>query len=101
MTAKSSRRVVIINNIKSDKIEQAIFILRGGSLGKPDSGIIKEAQDIIDEYVKKVGGKTLSSPPPPINSKVAKRQRINAGLLTVMVSAVLLSLVFLVRFLAG
>ena len=33
MTAKSSRRVVIINNIKSDRIEQAIFILRGTRTG--------------------------------------------------------------------
>lgn len=96
MTAKSSRRVVIINNIKSDKIEQAIFILRGSNLQKPDRGIIKEAQDIIDDYVKRTGGKALP-PPPSFESKRAKKRRMGAGLITVMISAVLLMMVFAVR----
>ena len=98
MTAKRSRRVVIINNIKSDKIEQAIFILRGGINQNPDRKIIKEAQDIIDDYIRRMGGQAL--PPPQFNTKKGKRHRAGAGLLTIMISAVLLGLVFLVRALA-
>ncbi|MBR2916908.1 MAG: hypothetical protein IKC07_04855, partial [Clostridia bacterium] len=56
MTAKSSRRVVIINNIKSDKIEQAIFILRGEKNQKPNSVVLQEAQEIIDNYIRKIKG---------------------------------------------
>ena len=56
MIAKSSRRVVIINNIKSDKIEQAIFILRGGADQKPDRFIVREAQEIIDNYIRRIEG---------------------------------------------
>lgn len=56
MIAKSSRRVVIINNIKSDKIEQAIFILRGGADQKPDRFIVREAQEIIDNYMRRIEG---------------------------------------------
>ena len=94
MTAKSSRRVVIINNIKSDKIEQAIFILKGSS-GRPvDSLIVREAQDIIDNYVKKVEGKPKVNSPFP---SPRKRPKIGGGLMTVIVTAVILSLIFLVR----
>ncbi len=97
MTAKSSRRVVIINNIKSDKIEQAIFILRGSNLQKPDRGIIKEAQDIIDDYVRRIGGGNALPIPPEFPSGGGRRKRIGAGLVTIMVSALLLCLVFIVR----
>ena len=96
MTAKSSRRVVIINNIKSDKIEQAIFILRGSNIQKPDRGIIKEAQEIIDDYVRRTGGQALP-PPPSFKSNRSKKRRIGAGLITVMISAVLLLMIFAVR----
>ena len=54
MTDKKSRRVVIINNIKSDTIDQAIFILK---TAKTDQGkniescVAAEAQEIINEYV--------------------------------------------------
>lgn len=94
MTARSSRRVVIINNIKSDKIEQAIFILKGSSGQKVDRFIVREAQDIIDNYVKKVEGK------PQINNNFQvprKRRKIGGGLMTIIVTAVILSLIFLVR----
>ncbi|MBE5041094.1 hypothetical protein [Ructibacterium gallinarum] len=61
MKEKKSKNVVIIRDIESDTIEQAIFILRGA--GSPsalqDSGyrIVTDAQNIIDAY-----SKTLSSP---------------------------------------
>ncbi len=57
MTDKKSRRVVIINNINSDNIDQAIFILKSDP-AKPskvvDSNIAKEAQSIIDNYIRQV-----------------------------------------------
>lgn len=100
MTAKSSRRVVIINNIKSEKIEQAIFILRGSNIQRPDRGVIKEAQDIIDEYIKRVEGDKIN-PPPVIGNYKSKRNRFKAGLITIMTSAFLLGVIFLVRHLAN
>ncbi len=57
MTDRKSRRVVIINNINSDNIDQAIFILKSdpSKPSKPvDSNIAKEAQSIIDNYVRQV-----------------------------------------------
>ncbi len=57
MTDKKSRRVVIINNINSDSIDQAIFILKSDSSApskEVDSGIAKEAQSIIDNYIRQV-----------------------------------------------
>ncbi len=57
MTDKKSRRVVIINNIDSENIDQAIFILKSDPM-KPskliDAGIAKEAQNIIDNYIRQV-----------------------------------------------
>ena len=100
MTAKSSRRVVIINNIKSDKIEQAIFILKGNNLQKPDKGIIKEAQDIIDDYIKRVGGKELI-PPNDFHMCPPKRRKFGAGLLSIMLCSLLLCLILIVKSLAG
>ncbi len=58
MTEKKSRKVLIINNIKSDTIDQAIFILKHNppskSYGAVDSGIAGEAQKIIDNYIHQV-----------------------------------------------
>ncbi len=56
MLDKKSRRVVIINNIQSDTIDQAIFILKN----QPNAGcacendIVHEAQLIIDQYTRQV-----------------------------------------------
>jgi len=58
MTDRKSRRVVIINNINSDTIDQAIFILKSDqpdSLQKSrESYIVREAQSIINSYVRQV-----------------------------------------------
>ena len=58
MTEHNGKRAVIISNIKSSSIEQAIFILRtppfdGGSDGAP-GGIVAEAQEIINNYINKM-----------------------------------------------
>ena len=54
MNGKNSRRVVIIEDIDSGSIEQAIFILRNnGSPEKPEKGaIVREAERIINAYVQ-------------------------------------------------
>lgn len=56
MTDKKSRRVVIINNIKSDSIDQAIFILKASAQEGPkiNARVVQEAQDIIDSYIRQV-----------------------------------------------
>ncbi len=56
MPAKSSRRVVIIDKIKSDMIEQAIFILKSGDndAASAECGIVAEAQDIIESYIRRM-----------------------------------------------
>ena len=55
MTNKSSKRVVIINNIKGGEIEQAIFILKSKTASEPDSSIIAEANEIIKNYIRHTG----------------------------------------------
>lgn len=56
MTAKTSKKVVIINDIKSDSIEQAIFILRTPKKEyenyRVSGSIAGEAQNIINSYVR-------------------------------------------------
>ncbi len=57
MTDKKSRRVVIINNIDSANIDQAIFILKSDSASPQkavNASIAKEAQTIIDNYIRQV-----------------------------------------------
>lgn len=59
MTDRKSRRVVIINNINSETIDQAIFILKSDkkdvaiNRGK-ETDIVNEAQNIINSYVRQV-----------------------------------------------
>ncbi len=54
MKEKPSKKVVIINDIASESIEQAIFILRNG--GSVSSGgtttVVQEAQRIINAYAE-------------------------------------------------
>lgn len=52
----STKRVYIVNNFKSDKIEQAIFILKSDCIISPKTNdeLALEAQKIIDEYVMKM-----------------------------------------------
>lgn len=57
MTDKKSRRVVIINNIKSDTIDQAIFILKTAKTDQRkniESCVAAEAQEIINSYIHQV-----------------------------------------------
>lgn len=70
MTAKNSRRVVIIDKVKSDIIDQAILILKssdtqGVQISKT-APIVLQAQEIIDSYINKVEQLTI---------KTAKQQK--------------------------
>lgn len=99
MIAKSSRRVVIINNIKSDKIEQAIFILRGGTEQKPDRFIVREAQEIIDNYIRRIEGDKggygfEESEEMPILKRKGKRRPV---LKAVLAAAVLLASIVIIK----
>ncbi len=44
-----SKRVIILNNVKSPDIAQAIFILRDKSVD--DFSAVNEAERIVDEYL--------------------------------------------------
>ncbi len=57
MTEKNGKRAVIINNIRSKSIEQAIFILKSPEKdGCVDPGgyVISEAQEIINSYIRRM-----------------------------------------------
>ena len=55
MTEKKGKRAVIISNIKSGSIEQAIFILKSPVYDAcTDRGIVAEAQEIINSYINAV-----------------------------------------------
>lgn len=58
MTDKKSRRVVIINNIDSDTIDQAIFILKSDKHdclpARANNTVAYEAQRIINNYIRQV-----------------------------------------------
>lgn len=48
---RSDRKVIILDNIKSDCIEQAMFILKDT---KPDNiDAVREAERIVENYTKK------------------------------------------------
>lgn len=52
MTNKSAKKVVIINDIKSKNIEQAIFILRDSEAVPFQKSIIEEANEIVQSYIR-------------------------------------------------
>ncbi len=50
-----NREVVILKNVKSDYIEEAILILKDGA-GKDRGKALKEAEKIVLEYEKRLDG---------------------------------------------
>ncbi len=56
MTSKSSKKVVIINDIKSASIEQAIFILKDSESIEYGETLLDEANKIVQNYIRQVGG---------------------------------------------
>lgn len=95
MLDKKSRRVVIINNIQSDTIDQAIFILKNqkAASGTKQNNIVYEAQAIIDQYIRQVDRLK------PVNGQYATKKRgrkrsFTSSVLTVAAAAVFILLVF-------
>ncbi len=55
MTERKSKRAIIISNIKSESIEQAIFILKAtAETAASGGGIVAEAQEIINSYINTI-----------------------------------------------
>ncbi len=54
MTNKSAKRVVIINDLKSSCIEQAIFILKDNEPSECSTDIMEEANQIVYSYIRQV-----------------------------------------------
>jgi len=99
MIDKKSRRVVIINNIQSDSIDQAIFILKSNkndlSNSKKDSNIAQEAQRIIDNYIHQVEAtKSAARSSFPFDS--TKKRRLPTWLKILLGATALAALVFFI-----
>ena len=105
MTDSRARRVVIINNINSDTIDQAIFILksdkkdRGGNQTCVGGDIVREAQNIINSYVRQVERLKGTSESRVRNRKKTKR-RISLGAVLSLVAglaSILLIVGYMIR----
>lgn len=66
MTEKRAKRVMVFDNVKSDTIERAIFILKSDKQGaisaKKENSAAYEAQRIIDDYVRRVEKIKIKNP---------------------------------------
>lgn len=54
MQADKTKQVYIINDLKSNRIEQVIFILKPGEASGSGRDLGLEAQDIINRYSSKI-----------------------------------------------
>lgn len=112
MVAGDSKRIVVIKNISSNLIEEAILILRGGSDvsegGKKDdtaggkSGarndfLLKEAEYIINEYIKEHGLLKKHNRRTPPEEPRCFRISVNTVVNIMLAAAVLLLLVIISR----
>ena len=61
----NSKKVIIIDNIKSSNIQQAIFILKDKMKAIGDYNVLEEANHIIYQYVSQNNGYT----PRPVKKK--------------------------------
>lgn len=52
----NSKKVIIIDNIKSSNIQQAIFILKDKIKAIEDYNVLEEANHIIYQYVSQTNG---------------------------------------------
>ena len=82
MVDKKGKRAVIINNIKSKSIEQAIFILKPRKTEEcidPGEYVISEAQEIINSYIRRLEGTV-----PEVHKKSGKIMAAGVVLLTLI-----------------
>ncbi len=100
MVFKNKRQVVIINDIKSENIEQAIFILRNKTKGKETpSDIVLEAERIINSFISCGTNKDKSATEQElamIRSPKSRRDVIIGGLLWLASAAVVVGISILI-----
>ncbi len=111
MVAGDSKRIVVIKNISSNLIEEAILILKGGSdepvssktgkqaRSKPEiknDFLLKEAEYIINEYIREHGLiKKQNKRIPQGDSPRRFKLSVNAAVNILLSAAVLLLLVII------
>ena len=98
MLDKKSRRVVIINNIQSDTIDQAIFILKNQKSVSytSENDIVHEAQSIIDQYIRQVGRLKAAHGQYKSGKKDRERTFTPSVIITAMATAAFMLTVFFI-----
>ncbi|MBQ2941394.1 MAG: hypothetical protein IJD97_04085 [Clostridia bacterium] len=69
---RSDKKVIILDNIKSDCIEQAMFILKDSRPENIDA--VREAEKIVENYTKRYHY--------TLYSKMLKKRRLSGAILT-------------------
>ena len=69
---RSDKKVIILDNIKSDCIEQAMFILKDSRPENIDA--VREAEKIVENYTKRYHY--------TLYSKILKKRRLSGAILT-------------------
>lgn len=99
MTAKNARKVVIIDQVNSDIIEQAILILRSSAPKKipisKSAPIVTQAQEIIDNYINRVNQMQLKT------EKKQKRKLFRKRVRQLSISLAAFAVTILAAFAAG
>ena len=84
----NTRKIVVLNNLKSPRIEQAIFILRDENVTN-EADAVSEAQRIVEAY--------LAETRRPLMEKSSKSKNKNKGLFFLCSAALIVSvLLFLI-----
>lgn len=112
MVADNTRRVIVIKNISSNLIEEAIFILKNGpdaatknqpqqaarhKAGKRNELILREAEDIINQYIKEKGLAVKNGNNHLPSAKKIPRIRPSANtIINISMIAAILFLIFIV-----
>jgi hypothetical protein len=112
MMADNTKRVVVIKNISSNLIEEAILILKNGpdaaadsqpqqavcvKAGKGNELILREAEDIINQYIKENGLAVKKGNNRVPSAKKRPRIRLSANaIINISMAAAFLLLIFVV-----
>ena len=98
MIENDTKKVYIVNNLKSDNIEQVIFILRENSTTKKnlhsDSDIALEAERIINSYANKI--RKASNIYSKTGTKRKTKKKFSAAVGFILAAAVILLITSLI-----
>ena len=78
----NTRKIVVLNNLKSQRIEQAIFILRDES-NSSEADAVSEAERIVDAY--------LSDMQKPLFDKNTLKKKKNKHIILISSAALIVS----------